>query len=82
MPIIPRSSSPTTYEERIAKVAEILTKLHNPNDAQFIKNFIFDLCKRFIDKSKEFERYVNPQIEALDRRYVESIIKDLDLENL
>ncbi len=80
MPIVPRSSSITTYEERIAKVLEILAKLHNPNDADVVRNLIFDLCKRYLEKSMELERFINPKIEELDRRFIEGIIRDLNLQ--
>lgn len=81
MPIVGRSTSVTTYEERIARILDILHRMPSSFDAQLIKNMLFELAQRYIDKSKELERYVNPKVEEMDRRFIENIIRDLNLKD-
>lgn len=76
-----RNSSVTTYEERVARILEIISKMPNKFEAQLIRNMFFELAQRYINKSMELEKFVNPEIEKLDRRFVESIIRDLNLND-
>lgn len=81
MPISPRKSEPMTYEERISKVMEIINKIHSPFEQQILRSFILELCQRYITKSKELDKYVRPEVEELDRRFMEMVLKDLHLDN-
>lgn len=76
MPIAARATG-DTYEARVVKVQIIIGKLHSIHDQDFIHKFIFDLCQRYLDKSKELEKFVRPDIESLERRYIENLLKDL-----
>lgn len=79
MPIQPRESAPNTYEYKIERVIETLNKMPNQFDAQLIRNLILELCQRHITTCKELETHINSNIQALERRYQEQIIKDLKI---
>lgn len=81
MPINARKSEPMTYEDRISRVMEIIDKIHNPFEKQLLRNFVWEMCQRYITKSKELERFVRPEIEELDRRFIETILRDLNLND-
>lgn len=80
MPINPRPSDLTgTYEDRMERIMLALSKMPNQFDAQLIRNLILELCQRYNTKSKELQIHINPNIEALERRFTDQIIKDLNL---
>ena len=81
MPIIPKTQA-YVFEEKVDRINRIINNLHNEYDKQLLKNFIWELCRRYIDKSKELERNSSTSIselEKFERNYMETIIKDLNL---
>jgi hypothetical protein len=79
MPIIPKNQT-LTFDEKIERINKIISKQYSEFDKQLLKNFIYELCQRYIDKSKELEKYVSPQIsemEKYERAYFELILKDM-----
>jgi len=58
------------------KILDIINRIPNNYDSEFVRKFIIELCQRYIQKSEELDRYVNPTIEALDRRYMKTILQD------
>lgn len=80
MPLAIRPSDLTgTYEDRIERIMNALSKMPNQFDAQLIRNLILELCRRYDLKSRELGIFTNIEIEALDRRFTDQIIKDLNL---
>ncbi|MFN7465282.1 MAG: hypothetical protein ACK53T_07850 [Planctomycetota bacterium] len=76
MPIAGRPTD-LTYEAKIERVLNVINKLHSESDRHFIRTFIFDLGYQYIVKSKELDKFVRPEIEALDRRAITNILRDL-----
>lgn len=77
MPITPHQTVINTHEERMAKIIEIINKMPNSFERQLLLNFVFDIIQRYIQKSRELERFVNPKMEELDRRFMEMVAKEL-----
>lgn len=77
MPITPHQTVINTHEERMAKIIEIINKMPNSFERQLLLNFVFDIIQRYIQKSRELERFVSPKMEELDRRFMEMVAKEL-----
>lgn len=84
MAIIP-NKQPCTTEEKFEKVILIISKLHNPNDGQFLKDFILELCTRYITLSEDMDKLgltkAIGSFNKFERSYIEQIVKDLQLQS-
>lgn len=75
MPIEPKIIN--TYEAKVERIYTALSRLPL-HDKLLIIEFIRDLAKRFKAKSEELEKFIRSDIEELDRRYIEQVLKDFN----
>lgn len=54
MPIIPIQQI-TSIEDKFEQTLRIISTMKNVKDADFIRNFIFDISNRYVQKYKELE---------------------------
>jgi hypothetical protein len=81
MPISPRRSEPLAFEERISRVMDIIDKIHNPFEKQLLRNFIFELCQRYINVSKQLELFGASEERDSDVKFIEVVLRDLNIDN-
>jgi len=83
MPIIPKHQAITT-EDKIAKAFEIIGKIHNKLDADFLKLFLLDICQRYCDKIYETNQLsISSSLKSINTyevEYIERIIKEFKQE--
>jgi histone H3/H4 len=81
MPIAARQQIYTT-EDKFANISEILSKIKSPADASFMRNFIVEICKRYLDKEEELSKFVSPAVAAMNKyesEYIERVIRAFSL---
>lgn len=83
MPIIAKHQA-ITADEKLIKVLEIISKLHNKLDQDFMKDFIIDICKRYTDKVNEVNKLDLSSsligINKFEIEYMERILKEFSAE--
>jgi len=77
MPVAIRRQIFTT-EEKFNEALRVLGTIRNQADQDYLRNFIMEIAKRYIDKDKELEKYVSQSVKemnAFERSYIETIIQ-------
>jgi len=62
-------------EDKFERVLQILSQIKNPNDAQFLRYFIVDIYKKYIDIITTTINSENITLSEL--QYIQQIINDL-----
>lgn len=79
MPIEARQQIYST-EDKFAKILEIISRIRNPGEALFIRNFILEICSRYLDKANELNKIASPSVTTMNKyetEYIERLIREL-----
>lgn len=83
MPIISRQQAVTT-EEKLDKILEIISKMHNTLDADFMRTFILEICQRYCDKINEVNKLNLSSsligMNNFEKEYMERIINEFKID--